>query len=228
MLVGLTLRKKANPRLRLFVWTGLAGMTGMLLYLAWQNDLPLRAAMVVVLPAAGILFAALPACGGRRRLLTPLCCILCAAYAVVYTASTLPQLLPVQDDERGDPIADLVEYALWEPESLFIHDHSLAGNDVCAFPDYSEGIPRNVTGWGGWELRSPQSVEQFARFGIDLLNFQPQDLLREDVFVASARTDGPLEQLVNWMKAKLGPDVECEFWAENGSISIYHFSLPEE
>ena len=222
VLTGVLSRRQQNRSLLWFVAAALSGMTAMLLYLAWGNYLPLRAVMVVIFPAAAILFAVLPACGStKNRVFVPLCCILCALYAAVSAAASLPQLLPVQD--AANPMADLEEYALWEPENLFIHDHSLVGRDVDAFPDYSEGVPHNVTGWGGWEMRSPQSIKQFANFGVDLLQFEPEILLREDVFIASKRSDGPLSQLVNWVKAELGPDVECEFWAENGSIYIYHF-----
>ena len=35
--------------------------------------------------------------------------------------------------------------------------------------------------WGGWSLRSGESIQQFANFGIDLLHFPPETFLRDDV-----------------------------------------------
>ena len=120
-------------------------------------------------------------------------------------------------------MSDLEEYALYEPESLFIYDGTLVGSDLRVFPDYSEGVPDNLTFWGGWTLRSPESAEQFARFGIDLNNFDPYTLLRDDVYIASGRIDPPPTVILEWLQAEIGPNIDYELYSEYGYVYIFHF-----
>ena len=72
-------------------------------------------------------------------------------------ADLVPALLPDAEAaaEVGDPAAALDEYALWNPDMLFIHDLTLAV-DTRLFPDVSEGIPHNVVCWGGTCARPPR------------------------------------------------------------------------
>jgi len=203
----------------------LAGSVVMLLYLTIRGRFPVRALLSVALPAGGILLGLLPSCMPKKPALTAVCCVLCAALSLWCFVGILPHVLPDEEQslELGNAMGDLEEYALSEPESLFIYDDTLAGADLRAFPDYSEGMPHNITFWGGWGMRSPQNVEMFENFGIDLNDFDPYTLLRDDVYIASGRVDPPPMVLLNWLHEKIGPNVDWEIWSEYGNVYIFHF-----
>ena len=213
-------------RLALLVLAMTALTAAMTAYLALDGRLPLRALLVAALPFAAISFAALPAALPERgKLLPAACCVLIAAMGLWCLWDTVPALL-IDEEEKwttGNALTDLEEYAAYEPESLFLYDMSLTATDTRAFPPFPDGIPHNVSFWGGWPLRSPQSVEQFAAFDIDLMNFEPRDLLRDNVFVASAAIDPPPVVLLNWLQTEVSPNIECELYAEYGYAYIFHF-----
>ena len=199
------------------------GSAVMLFYLAYGGRLPLRALLMVALPASALFFGLLPAALPKKAQLPLVVC--CAAIAVWCVAVFLPGMLPDEeaDLELGNAMGDLEEYALSEPESLFIYDDTLVGADVRAFPDYSEGVPHNITFWGGWGLRSPENKQLFERFGIDLDHFEPETLLRDDVFIASGRVDPPPMLILNWLHEKVGENIDWEIWSEYGNVYIFHF-----
>ena len=128
-----------------------------------------------------------------------------------------------QDLLLGSAMGDLEEYALFEPESLFIYDDTLVGSDLRVFPDYSEGVPDNVTFWGGWSLRSPSSMEQFARYDIDLNDVDPYAFVDSNVYFVSGRIDPPPMVVLDWLRAKIGPHVEYELYSEYGYVYIFQF-----
>ena len=84
-------------------------------------------------------------------------------------------------------------------------------------------MPHNITFWGGWGLRSPENRQLFERFGIDLDNFDPETLLREDVFIASGRVDPPPMLILNWLHERVSEDIDWEIWSEYGNVYIFHF-----
>lgn len=209
-------------------WTVVLGVLGalggaavMLLVLAMGGRMPLRAVLMAVLPASAALAALLIASLPRKMSLPA---VLCAALLAAWCASGfLPGLLLDPDDDGGSAFADLQEYALFDPECLFIYDDTLVGADLRVFPDYSEGVPNNLTFWGGWGMRSPENRQLFERFDIDLDDFDPYTLLRDDVYVASGCIDPPPMVLLDWLRAKIGPNVECELYSEYGYVYIFHF-----
>ena len=123
----------------------------------------------------------------------------------------------------GNALTDLEEYAVYEPESLFLYDMSLTITDTRAFPPFPDGVPNNVSFWGGWPLRSPQSIQQFANYDIDLMNLQPEDLLRDNVYIASATIDPPPTVLLDWLRTEVNPNIECELYSEYGYVYIFQF-----
>ena len=227
LLIGAVVLVCAIVRMR---WTAvfgvvaaLCGSAAMIFYLAYGGRLPLRALLMVALPASALFFALLPQVLPQKLHLPLIMCA--AAIAVWCVASFLPGMLPdpEADLELGNAMGDLEEYALSEPESLFIYDDTLVGADLRAFPDYSEGVPNNITFWGGWGLRSPENKQLFANFGIDLDNFDPYTLLRDDVFIASGRIDPPPMLILNWLHDRVGENVDWEIWSEYGNVCIFHF-----
>ena len=215
-----------KPRLLLTVLGGFVLAALMIVYLAWEGRLPLRALLIAALPFAVLSFALLPACLPKAPRAVPAVCLaLISALCVWGAAAYVPGLLIDEEEQwnSGNALTDLEEYAVYEPESLFLYDMSLTVTDMRAFPPFPDGVPHNVSFWGGWPLRSPQSIQQFANYGIDLMNFQPEDLLRDNVYVASATIDPPPTVLLDWLRAEVSPDIECELYSEYGYVYIFQF-----
>lgn len=222
-----------QPEKRLWLLLALVltvlGFAAIMAVLALGGRMPIRTVLTAALPAAALLFGLLPAClpscrGGKMLL------IVCAALCVIHTAVCMVTILPglIYNEEAelslGSAMGDLEEYVLWEPESLFIYDDTLMGSDLRAFPDYSEeGMPTNITFWGGWTFRSPQSVAQFERWDIDLYDFDPATLLRDDVFIVSGRADPAPVIITEWLREQLGENIDYELWSEYGNIFVFHY-----
>ncbi len=215
-----------RPRLLLTALGSFALAVIMIVYLAWEGRLPLRALLIAALPFAAISFMLLPACLPKRPRGVPACCIaLIAALCLWCAADIVPGLLIDEEEQwnSGNALTDLEEYASFEPASLFLYDMSFTITDMRAFPPFPDGVPHNVSFWGGWPLRSPQSIQQFENFGIDLMNLQPEDLLRDNVYIASAAIDPPPTVLLEWLRAEVNPDIECELYSEYGYAYIFQF-----
>ena len=218
-----------KPRYLLALLCAPLGAAVMLLYLAAQGRLPLRAILSVLLPCAAYLFSLLPACLPKRS--TTLCALLCAL-CMAYTAWGLSDVIPgllidkEAELELGSAMNDLEEYALSEPDSLFLYDETLVGSDLRVFPSYPDGVPHNITFWGGWGMRSPQNRALFESFGIDIDHFDPAFLLRDDVYVASGRVDPPPTLLLNWLREKVNPDIDWQVASEYGSVYFFQFYEP--
>ena len=184
---------------------------------------------MALLPAAAMIFGLLPCalCGRGARALTALCTAACLGFCAWHLALQLPRLLPdeAHEAEFGNPVNDLLEYALMNEDMLIIHDITLVG-DLRLFPDTSMGIPHNVSYWGGWSLRSGESIQQFANFGIDLLHFPPETFLRDDVLFATAVVDPPPNHLLNYLREKVDPNVDCMIYGENGFAYFFQFYIP--
>ena len=217
-----------GKRLRLLAMLGVTTVcaAAMLVILAMAGRLPMRAALMILLPAAAIVFALLPASLPEKvRWPLVIAVLLCAAQAGVCVHALLPHILVDEEQDLllGSAMGDLEEYALFEPESLFIYDDTLVGSDLRVFPDYSEGVPDNVTFWGGWGLRSPSSMEQFARYDIDLNDVDPCAFVDGDVYFVSGRIDPPPMVALDWLRAKIGPNIDYELYSEYGYVYIFHF-----
>ncbi len=207
-----------------------AGLMAMYLSMV-LGRMPLRAALLMLLPAEMLLLAVfLRAAGcrerGGKRAFAALVCVL-AVFCGFSLCAEAPRLLPDEAAaaELGDPNADLMEYALYNGDMFIIHDLTLlCSRDL--FPDVSEGLPHNVTLWGGWNLRSPESAKQFAAYGIDLAHFQAETFLREDVLFATAVVDPPPNRLLSYLREKVDPNVDCLLYGENGFAYFYQFYIP--
>ncbi len=211
-----------------------AGALCMLFLLAYfKGRMPLRAALLVLLPAAGLalglLAMALGALGTGRAgaAARALSLVLAATLSVWALCCQLPGFLPDPAHvlEMGDPAADLIAFAQSEPDMLILYDITLVG-DSRLFPDVSEGVPHNLSYWGGWWLRSPQSVAQFANWDVDLWHFDPETLLREDVLLATCVVDPPPNQLMSWLEEQTGESVDCILYGESGFVYFFQFYVP--
>jgi len=221
-----------NKRIAVSMLIVLALCAAMTIYLGYVQRLPLRAFMMIALPCAAFAFAFLPEALPEKNLISSLCLpnngvclIICLAWSLFCVLDVVPSLLPSEEEELvlGSAMADLEEYALMEPDSLILYDVTLSGSDMRALPDYSEGVPHNLTFWGGWGMRSAESVKLFESFDIDVFNCDPETFLRDDVFLATGMIDPPPTLMLDWISAKTGKDVDWEIWSEWGAIYILHF-----
>lgn len=215
-----------KPR-QLFSMLGMIVLAAaMTAYLAMEGRLPLRALLIALLPPSAFFFAVMPeAISAWSKKVPPVFYAVILLTSLICASEIVPGLLIDEEEQwnSGNALTDLEEYAVYEPESLFLYDMSLTITDMRAFPPFPDGVPHNVSFWGGWPLRSPQSIQQFANYDIDLMNFQPEDLLRDNVYVASATIDPPPTVLLDWLRTEVSPDIECELYSEYGYVYIFQF-----
>ena len=210
--------------LRLFLsLPAFAGLSAVLIFcLAWMGRIPVRALVVASLPGAAACLCLLPGCLPQKRALAALCCAALVAACGWSFRKTIPFLPVGEEAHQPTVLSELEAYALSEPESLFLFDNSIGNDDRNAFPSYSDGVPSNVCSWGGWEMKSPDNLRQFERFGIDLMHFSPQDLQNGRVYLASAQAEPPAV-LLSWLRSRTGADVHYEKHAEFGAVTIFRF-----
>lgn len=232
----LLLKPKGRGRLALWLLAGLLLCLAMLFYLAYQGRLPIRAALTPILPATVFALMLVPQClphapSFPARTALAVCCLGWLALGLWYAIPAAADCArPAYDPEREAErslSADLDEYALDNPDYLIIHDFSLV-MDSRMFPDTSNGIPHNVMFWGGWVLRSPESLQQMAAFGIDGTRFTPEDFLREDVCLASGVLDPPAKDVLAYLNAALGDVVDVNYEGNNGNVHIFQFYRTDE
>ena len=200
-------------------------MTGLLCflffcYLALKGRLPYRAVTVALLPAAAMVFCLLGECplptarkGWRAAL---------GILLAVSMAAPLPTLLGAVRRRRSpwdyNAHADMDAQALTHPDLLLIYSTELV-NDMRMFPDMSQGVPQNLTFWGGWSRGSDEYNAKLAAFGLDGEHFTAADWLRPALRFISLK-EAPDEALLAYLRSELGP---VEWEAEKVSAGLYFF-----
>lgn len=200
-------------------------MTGLLCflffcYLALKGRLPYRAVTVALLPAAAMVFCLLGECplptarkGWRAAL---------GILLAVSMAAPLPALLGAVRRRRSpwdyNAHADMDAQALTHPDLLLIYSTELV-NDMRMFPDTSQGVPQNLTFWGGWSRGSDEYNAKLAAFGLDGEHFTAADWLRPALRFISLK-EAPDEALLAYLRSELGP---VEWEAEKVSAGLYFF-----
>ena len=200
-------------------------MTGLLCflffcYLALKGRLPYRAVTVALLPAAAMVFCLLGECplptarkGWRAAL---------GILLAVSMAAPLPALLGAVRRRRSpwdyNTHADMDAQALAHPDLLLIYSTELV-NDMRMFPDMSQGVPQNLTFWGGWSRGSDEYTAKLAAFGLDGEHFTAADWLRPALRFISLK-EAPDEALLAYLRSELGP---VEWEAEKVSAGLYFF-----
>ena len=200
-------------------------MTGLLCflffcYLALKGRLPYRAVTVALLPAAAMVFCLLGECplptarkGWRAAL---------GILLAVSMAAPLPALLGAVRRRRSpwdyNAHADMDAQALTHPDLLLIYSTELV-NDMRMFPDMSQGVPQNLTFWGGWSRGSEEYTAKLAAFGLDGEHFTAADWLRPALRFISLK-EAPDEALLAYLRSELGP---VEWEAEKVSAGLYFF-----
>lgn len=200
-------------------------MTGLLCflffcYLALKGRLPYRAVTVALLPAAAMVFCLLGECplptarkGWRAAL---------GILLAVSMAAPLPALLGAVRRRRSpwdyNTHADMDAQALTHPDLLLIYSTELV-NDMRMFPDTSQGVPQNLTFWGGWSRGSEEYTAKLAVFGLDGEHFTAADWLRPALRFISLK-EAPDEALLAYLRSELGP---VEWEAEKVSAGLYFF-----
>ena len=200
-------------------------MTGLLCflffcYLALKGRLPYRAVTVALLPAAAMVFCLLGECplptarkGWRAAL---------GILLAVSMAAPLPALLGAVRRRRSpwdyNAHADMDAQALAHPDLLLVYSTELV-NDMRMFPDTSQGVPQNLTFWGGWSRGSEEYTAKLAAFGLDGEHFTAADWLRPELRFISLKEE-PDEALLAYLRSELGP---VEWEAEKVSAGLYFF-----
>lgn len=200
-------------------------MTGLLCflffcYLALKGRLPYRAVTVALLPAAAMVFCLLGECplptarkGWRAAL---------GILLAVSMAAPLPALLGAVRRRRSpwdyNAHADMDAQALTHPDLLLIYSTELV-NDMRMFPDTSQGVPQNLTFWGGWSRGSEEYTAKLAAFGLDGEHFTAADWLRPALRFISLK-EAPDEALLAYLRSELG---SVEWEAEKVSAGLYFF-----
>ena len=200
-------------------------MTGLLCflffcYLALKGRLPYRPVTVALLPAAAMVFCLLGECplptarkGWRAAL---------GILLAVSMAAPLPALLGAVRRRRSpwdyNTHADMDAQALTHPDLLLIYSTELV-NDMRMFPDTSQGVPQNLTFWGGWSRGSEEYTAKLAAFGLDGEHFTAADWLRPALRFISLK-EAPDEALLAYLRSELGP---VEWEAEKVSAGLYFF-----
>lgn len=200
-------------------------MTGLLCflffcYLALKGRLPYRAVTVALLPAAAMVFCLLGECPlptARKGCRAALGILL-----AVSMAAPLPALLGAVRRRRSpwdyNTHADMDAQALAHPDLLLIYSTELV-NDMRMFPDMSQGVPQNLTFWGGWSRGSDEYTAKLAAFGLDGEHFTAADWLRPALRFISLK-EAPDEALLAYLRSELGP---VEWEAEKVSAGLYFF-----
>lgn len=200
-------------------------MTGLLCllffcYLALKGRLPYRAVTVALLPAAAMVFCLMGECplptarkGWRAAL---------GILLAVSMAAPLPALLGAVRRRRSpwdyNAHADMDAQALAHPGLLLIYSTELV-NDMRMFPDLSQGVPQNLTFWGGWSRGSDEYTARLAAFGLDGEHFTAACWLRPELRFISLKEE-PDEALLAYLRSELGP---VEWEAEKVSAGLYFF-----
>ena len=189
-------------------------------YLALKGRLPYRAVTVALLPAAAMVFCLLGECPlpTARKVWRAALGILLA----VSMAAPLPALLGAVRRRRSpwdyNAHADMDAQALTHPDLLLIYSTELV-NDMRMFPDMSQGVPQNLTFWGGWSRGSDEYNAKLAAFGLDGEHFTAADWLRPALRFISLK-EAPDEALLAYLRSELGP---VEWEAEKVSAGLYFF-----
>lgn len=189
-------------------------------YLALKGRLPYRAVTVALLPASAMVFCLLGECG-LPRLRKSGAAVLCAVLALGMI-DPMSAMLPVLKRQRSpwdyNAHADMDAQALAHPELLLIYSTELV-NDMRMFPDTSQGVPQNLTFWGGWSRGSEEYIAKLAAFGLDGEHFTAADWLRPALRFISLK-EAPDEALLAYLRSELGP---VEWEAEKVSAGLYFF-----
>lgn len=200
-------------------------MTGLLCflffcYLALKGRLPYRAVTVALLPAATMVFCLLGECG-LPRLRKSGAAVLCAVLALGMI-DPMSAMLPVLKRQRSpwdyNTHADMDAQALAHPDLLLIYSTELV-NDMRMFPDMSQGVPQNLTFWGGWSRGSDEYNAKLAAFGLDGEHFTAADWLRPELRFISLKEE-PDEALLAYLRSELGT---VQWEAEKVSAGLYFF-----
>lgn len=220
----------------LWRWLALAvtlvASAGLMQYLGMVGRLPLRAVMMVVLPASALIFGLLPDClpeqwtRFRRVILSVLACG-CIALTAWYTVPAMQALAPIPENDSDEStltnaFADLDEYALENPDLLFIYDSTFT-SDMRMFPNTENGIPTNVMFWGGWGARSPEYVAQLEAFGFDPDNLDATVFFNDNVRLARGTIDPEPMQLIAYLTELYGDGFDYMFDDEWGGVHTLQF-----
>lgn len=203
----------------------------LLAYLCIQGRFAQRAVLTVTMPLAALFFGLLPACVPDsvhvKRVFTTVMMVggiaLCALYLAYDLQSILSKPLKEEDDSMYmNAFQSLDDYALYDPDILFIFDDTLVG-DTRMFPDTKMGIPSNVIFWGGWGCRTAEYMHMLANFGIDGENVDASIYLQENVRLARGTLDPEPSATLRYLREEFGEYADYYLESEYEGVYILQF-----
>ncbi|HNW87385.1 MAG TPA: hypothetical protein PKJ47_10645 [Candidatus Limiplasma sp.] len=214
------------------VWLWLGAIASSLLavallgYLGWEGRLPMRAMVSVTLPMTALSLwlllqnlAPLPGAKIRNAISLLLCALLLYpgvwSTALAWKGAQPPA--PSEDGEETPIVEDLDNYALDNPDTLFIYDLSLVCDDRM-FPSTVNGVPGNVMFWGGHPARSISWYATLQKYGITTLNASL--FTRDNVLMVSTDPE-PWPSLMAYIGEETGESVDWEYVDTYGYLNFF-------
>lgn len=139
-------------------------------------------------------------------------------------AEVIPHLLPDIEawEAIGDPAAALDEYALANPDMLFIYDMTLAV-DTRLFPDVSQGIPHNVVCWGGWPCGLPRPSSSLRPLTSTCSILIPRTSCATMCASPRAWWTRPPALVIDYLREKVDPACDYMIYSEMGGVYFFQF-----
>jgi len=215
---------------RVWVWLGSIAAPllafALLGYLGWEGRLPMRAMVSVTLPmtltSLWLLLQSLTPVSGAtfRNTISLILCALLLFPGVVSTAQAWKGAQPPAPSEDGEEtpiVEDLDNYALDNPDTLFIYDLSLVC-DNRMFPSTANGVPGNVMFWGGHPARSISWYATLQKYGITKLDASL--FTRDNVLMVSTDPE-PWPSLMAYIGEETGESVDWEYMDTFGYLNFF-------
>lgn len=214
-----------------------ASAAALLLLLALQGRLPMRAAASVLLPACSLAaWLALRALRAPRepsarglwgRLPVQALAIGCAA-GLLWGSYTAAAGVYVPPSARADPsesvYAKLDRYAAAHPDLLLIGDNAL-DIDRRLFPSWGEGKPDNLLFiWGSWNNHSAGYRALLARFGYRHDAFLVTNFLDDSVRLVTS-LEAPPEAFMDYLRQRAGGEVSATVCETGNGFTVFRLSL---
>ncbi len=231
-LMGLLFDKERSRLGQLLaVVMGLCLLAALLFYLGMKGRLPMRGLLTAALPFAALMTGLMPACLPQRfrfpsaalcSLLAVATVVLCAMYLMPMWQTILQRPATQEEQAATDTFGALDDYAICNEEYLLIMDNTLSG-DTRMFPTTEYGISKNITYWGGWEMRSPSYNALLEHYGFDPNNWTPENFLTDEVRLVRGVLDPPPQLLLDM----LGEICEVDYYLDSEWSGVYSMYFEE-
>ena len=219
-------RKKVYKRSTIFLGIATVLLVGAFcFYLAYRRRLIERSVFTAIFPMACILFAILPFCLPKGKIIKSFIIFCLLGLSVVAIIPTLQNIDYTSQQNHIEFYEELDTQAVNNSDYLLIHSPDII-DDFRLFPKLHPWTPHNLVMWGGWERYTPHYKAKFEAFGIDSDNFQAKDWLNEDVRYLT-KSDKVHPALLAYLKARVNENVVSEQEMIYDHLFAYSFYIEE-